>query len=95
MKDILLKEFVGATPRNPLNRIAWNCVVMKDMMCRYAYQQERIQFFSWNYAFFEFRNFTKMKDSKILLKQFVIETPLKPLNRISWNINCSYEGLNV
>ena len=28
---------VSATPLRPLNRIAWNFVVMKDIMCRYAF----------------------------------------------------------
>ena len=37
---ILLKQFVSATPLKPLNRISWNFVVMKDIMCRSAYPQE-------------------------------------------------------
>ena len=37
---------VSATPLKPLNRISWNFVVMKDIMCRWAYLQEiLIQFF--------------------------------------------------
>ena len=40
------KQFVSATPLKPLNRISWNFVVMKDIMCRYAYAQDiSIQFF--------------------------------------------------
>ena len=40
------KHFVSATPLKPLNRIPWNFVVMKDIMCRSAYPQEiLIQFF--------------------------------------------------
>ena len=136
--------FVSATPLKPLNRISWNFVVIKDIMCTYAYPQEiLIQFFSQSNAHFELRNLAKMKDTtwticqrnssetaqqnfvklcsceghnmlmciptgnfvqffsqnyalflnleiwpkwKILLKQFVSATPLKPLNRISWNI---------
>ena len=31
---------VSATPLNPLNRISWNFVDMKDIMCRCAYPQE-------------------------------------------------------
>ena len=31
---------VSATPLKPLNRISWNFVVMKDIMCRCAYPQE-------------------------------------------------------
>ena len=34
-----MKEFVSATPLKPLNRISWNFVVMKDIMCRCAYPQ--------------------------------------------------------
>ena len=37
---ILLKQLVSATPLKPLNRIAWNFVVMKDIMCRYAFLQK-------------------------------------------------------
>ena len=40
-------QFVSATPLKPLNRIFWNFVVMKDIMCRCAYPQEiLIPFFS-------------------------------------------------
>ena len=55
-------------------------------------------FFSLNYALFELRNLTKMK-LKILLKQLVSTTPLKPLNRIARNfvfmkdIMCRYAFL--
>ena len=31
---------VSSTPLRPLNRISWNFVVMKDIMCRCAYPQE-------------------------------------------------------
>ena len=31
---------VSTTPLKPLNRISWNFVVMKDIMCRCAYPQE-------------------------------------------------------
>ena len=34
---ILLKQLVSTTPLKPLNRIAWNFEVMKDLMCRYAF----------------------------------------------------------
>ena len=37
---ILLFFLVSATPLKPLNRISWNFVDMKDIMCRYAYPQE-------------------------------------------------------
>ena len=33
-------QFVRVTPLKPLNRISWNFVVMKDIMCRCAYPQE-------------------------------------------------------
>ena len=39
---ILLKQLVSTTPLKPLNRIAWNFVVMKDIMCRYAFLQEML-----------------------------------------------------
>ena len=51
------KQLVSATPLKPLNRIAWNFVVMKDIMCRYAYAQEiLIQFFLSELRPFELRN---------------------------------------
>ena len=53
----------SATPLKPLNRISWNFVDMKDIMCRCAYPQEiLIPFFSRSYALFELRNLAKMKD---------------------------------
>ena len=39
---ILLKQFVSATPLKLLNRIFWNFVVMKDIMCSYAFLQEML-----------------------------------------------------
>ena len=33
---------VSATPLKPLNRILWNFVVMKDIICRYAFLQEML-----------------------------------------------------
>ena len=43
---ILLKQYVRATPLILLNRITWNFVVMKDLICWCAYLQEiLIQFF--------------------------------------------------
>ena len=41
MKDTTV-FFVSATPLKPLNRIAWNFLVMKDIMCRYAFWQEML-----------------------------------------------------
>ena len=39
---ILLKQLVSTTPLKPLNRITWNFVVMKDIMCRCAFLQEML-----------------------------------------------------
>ena len=39
---ILLKQLVSTTPLTRLNRIAWNFVVMKDIMCTYAFLQEML-----------------------------------------------------
>ena len=74
----------SATPLKPLNRISWNFVVMKDIMCRCAYPQEILiqYFFSQNYAFLDLEIWSKWE---IQLKQFVSATPLKLLTRISWN----------
>ena len=47
-----------------LNRISWNFVVKKDLMCRCAYLQEiLIQFFWAVVPLFELRNLTKIKDT--------------------------------
>ena len=34
---IRLKQLFSTTPLKPLNRIVWNFVVMKDIMCRYVF----------------------------------------------------------
>ena len=75
---------VSANPFKPLNRISKNFVVMKYIMCRCAYLQEiLIQFFFLRVTpFFNLEIWPKWK---ILLKQFFSATPLKLLNRISWN----------
>ena len=53
-------QFVSATPLKPHNRISWNFVVMKDIMCRCAYPLEiLIQFF-----FSELRSFWTSKFDK-------------------------------
>ena len=36
------KQFVSTTPLKPLKRISWSFVVMKDIMCRYAFLQETL-----------------------------------------------------
>ena len=81
---IFLIQFVSTTPLKLLNRISWNFVVVKGIPCRCAYLQEIfIQFFFlWIMPFLNLEIWPKWK---ILLKQFVSATPLKPLNRILWN----------
>ena len=82
---ILLKQFVSATPLKLLNRISRNSVVMKDIVCRCAYPQDiLIQFFSLGIT--PFLTIEIWPKWKILLKQFGSATPLKLLNRISWNV---------
>ena len=44
---ILLKQLVSTTPLKRLNRIPWNFVVMKDIMCRYAFLQEMLIWSFW------------------------------------------------
>ena len=43
-----------------LNRISWNFVVMKDIICRCAYPQEILLPFSMSYALFELRNWAHL-----------------------------------
>ena len=86
---------VGAIPLKPLNRILWNFVVMKDIMCRYAYPQEILIpfFFSWNYALFELKNLAKMKDTtETVFQRNSSETAQQNFLKLC---TCSYEGLNV
>ena len=51
---ILLKHLVSTTPLKPLNRIAWNFVVMKDIMCRYAFLQEMLIWSFWGAIYIPF-----------------------------------------
>ena len=44
---ILLKQFVSTIRLKPLNRIAWNFVIMKDIMCRYAFLQKILIWSFW------------------------------------------------
>jgi hypothetical protein len=75
-------QFVSATPLKLLNRISWNFVGSKDTICSCAYYQEiLIAWILWELWPFELKNFRN-----ILLKQLVSATPLKLLNRISWNL---------
>mgnify|MGYP003691383997 CR=1 FL=1 len=51
---ILLKQLVSTTPLKQLNRIAWNFVVMKDIMCRYAFLQEMLIWSFWGAIYVPF-----------------------------------------
>ena len=51
---ILLKQLVSTTPLKPLNRIAWIFVVMKDIMCRYAFLQEMLIWSFWGAIYIPF-----------------------------------------
>ena len=51
---ILLKQSVSTTPQKPLNRIAWNFVVMKDIMCTYAFLQEMLVWSFWGAIYIPF-----------------------------------------
>ena len=51
---ILLKQFVSVTPLKPLNRISWNLVVMKDIMCRFAFLQEMLIWSFWGAIYIPF-----------------------------------------
>ena len=80
------------------NRISWNFVIMKDIMCRCANPQEiLIPFFFSDLR--PFWNFEIWRKWNILLKHLVSTTQLKPLNRIAWNfvvmkdIMCKYAFL--
>ena len=55
--------FISTTPLEPLNRISWNFVIMKNVLSKCAYLQViLIQFFSGNYnASFKLRNLAKIK----------------------------------
>ena len=51
---ILLKQLVSTTPLKPLNKIAWNFVVMKDIMCRYAFLREMLIWSFWGAIYIPF-----------------------------------------
>ena len=51
---ILLKQLVSATPLKLLNRIAWNFVVMKGIMCRYEFIQELLIWSFWGAIYIPF-----------------------------------------
>ena len=53
MKDTTV-FLVSATPLKPLNRISWNFVVMKDIMCRYAVLQEMLIWSFWGAIYVPF-----------------------------------------
>ena len=91
---ILLKQFVSTTPLKPLNRISVNFVIMKDILSRCAYPQEILFiFFSPIYAL-ELRYLTMQNERYYWNSLSASLTPLKSLNRISWNFVVN-EGLNV
>ena len=82
-RNILLKQLVSATPLKLLNRISWNLVVgSKDTICSCAYYQEIL--ISWICGSYAPLNLEISRN--LLLKQLVSATPLKLLNRISWNL---------
>ena len=92
-------QFVSATSLKLLNRISWNLVGSKDTICSCAYYKEiLVAWILWELCPFELRNFPN-----ILLKQLVSTTPLKLLNRISWNLvgskciicSCAYYQVNL
>ena len=51
---VLLKQLVSTTPLKLLNRIAWNFVVMKYIMCRYAFLQEMLIWSFWGAIYIPF-----------------------------------------
>ena len=65
-----------------LNRISWNLVGSKDTICSCAYYEEI--FISW--ILWELCPFELKISRNLILKQLVSATPLKLLNRISWNL---------
>ena len=79
-----VSQLVSATPLKPLNRISWNFVVVKEIICRCAYPQKILILFFFR-AVTPFLNLEMWQKWKILLKQFLSAAPLKPLNRILWN----------
>ena len=81
-RNLLLKQLVSATPLKLLNRISAKLVGIKDTICSCAYYQ-----IFWSPKFcgsYAPLNLTNSRN--ILLKQLVSATPLKLLNRISWNL---------
>ena len=79
--------FLSLYPMKPLNRISWNFVVIKDIMCRWAYPQEiLIRFFSQSFALFELRNLANMKDTTETVCQPVSQSVLFFLSsQLLWN----------
>ena len=53
MKDTTVC-LVSTTPLKLLNRISWNFVVMKDIMCRYALLQEMLIWSFWGAIYIPF-----------------------------------------
>ena len=46
--------FVSATPLKPFNRVSWNFVINKDILCRCAYVQEILDLNSWRRNLYSF-----------------------------------------
>jgi hypothetical protein len=81
-RNLLLKQLVSATPLQLQNRISRNFVGSKTTICSCAYYQEIL--ISW--ILWELCSLNLEISRNLLLKQLVSATPLKLLNRISWNL---------
>ena len=79
---------VSTTPKTA-QKISWNFVVIKDVMCRCAYLQEILIVFFF-LGVMPLLNLEIWPKLNILLKQFVNATPLKVPNRKSWNVVIVY-----
>ena len=80
MKDIT-QQFVSATPLKRLNRISWNFVVMKDIMCRYAFLQEML---IWSFCWFD-------PFEEQFISPFLSDCPSLMLN---WNCHSLYTAFS-
>ena len=87
---ILLKQFVSATSLKPLNRISWNFVVMKDLMCRCAYPGEFWFFFFLGVTpLFKLGNLTNIRILLETRQRNYTETAQQNFVKL-----CNYEGHN-
>jgi hypothetical protein len=70
-RNILLKQLVRATPLKLLNRISWNLVGSKEVICGCAYYQEiMISWILWELCPFELKNFPKYSTIKYGIECF-------------------------